>query len=406
MIRRLLPLLGVVIALIPGAQSAKATTQGLTVTGYTITEIPPSLDLSTLTECGQETPEFINIVFEYDPIGQCGDELFLAHYQGFITLPQGTETVRFWLAADDGGLMNIAGQHWGQWADQGCSAYETAEITTLPAGVPLTLEGHFYENGGGTCFMLAWSLNGEQLTIVPPSAFTTSGATPPTTTTTSTSTTSTSTTTSTTTTTSTISTSTTSTSTTTTVAPTTTTTPATTSTSEAPQRSTTTTSEPIAATTTTQQITSTTSSTVSVSTSSDPTTSTSPQTTTPPSTTTTYPSTTTIAPDPVKPVYTEAEAVNIATDPAQVAQLTPLQAEAVFKTLNIEELTVEQADAVIAAVQTAPDEVRAMFEDQINIFGGASDKYIPLGSTVPVSTRRIVIITTGLLVSMPSIRRK
>ena len=188
MIRRLLPLIGVVIALIPGAQSAKATTQGLTVTGYIITETPPSLDLSTLTECGQETPEFINIVYEYDPIGQCPDELFLAHYEGFITLPQGTETVRFWLASDDGGIMKIAGEQWGQWADQGCSAYETAEITTFPAGVPLTLEGHFYENGGGTCFMLGWSLNGGELTIVPPSAFTTSGATPPTTTTTSTST--------------------------------------------------------------------------------------------------------------------------------------------------------------------------------------------------------------------------
>ena len=160
------------------------------------------------------------------------------------------------------------------------------------------------------------------------------------------------------------------------------------------------------ATTTTQQTTSTTSSTVSVSTSSDPTTTTSPQTTTPPSTTTTYPSTTTIAPDNVKPVYTEAQAVNIATDPAQVAQLSAVEAEAVFEQLDIEELTVEQADAVIAAVQTAPEAVRQAFEQQINIFGGASDKYIPIGSTVPVSTRRVVIITTGLLVSMPTIRRR
>jgi hypothetical protein len=397
MIRRLLPLLGVVIALIPGAQSAKATTQGLTVIGYTITETPPSLDLSTLTECGRETPEFINIVFEYDPIGQCGDELFLAHYQGFVTLPQGTETVRFWLASDDGGMMKIAGQQWGQWTDQGCSAYETDEITTLPAGVPLTLEGHYYEAGGGTCFMLAWSLNGEQLTIIPPSAFTTTGATTPTTTTTSSSTTST---------TSTTSTSTTSTSTTTTVAPTTTTTPATTSTTEAPQTTTTATTSTTSTTTTVAQAAATTSTIVSVSTSSDPTTSTSPQTTTPPSTTTSNPSTTTIAPEPPKPVYTKAEAVNIATDPAQVAQLSAVQAEAVFETLNIEELTVEQADAVIAAVQDAPVAVREALEDKINIFGGAADKYIPIGSTVPVSTRRVVIITTGLLVSMPTIRRR
>jgi len=180
----------------------------------------------------------------------------------------------------------------------------------------------------------------------------------------------------------------------------------TTSTTDPPQTTTTATTSTTSTTTTVAQPASTTSSTVSVSTSSDPTTTTTPQATIPPSTTTTYPSTTTLAPEPVKPVYTEAEAVNIATDPAQVAQLTPLEAEAVFETLNIEELTTEQADAVIAAVQDAPVAVREAFEDKINIFGGAADKYIPIGSTVPVSTRRIVIITTGLLVSMPTIRRK
>ena len=73
--------------------------------------------------------------------------------------------------------------------------------------------------------------------------------------------------------------------------------------------------------------------------------------------------------------------------------------------MNIEELTVEQADAIVEAVQAAPLAVRTVFEEKVNIFGGASDKYIPIGSTVPVSTRRVVIITTALLVSMPTIRK-
>ena len=370
MIRRLLPLVGVVIALIPGAHSAAAaSTQGLTVTGYIITDIPPAFDLSSLTQCGQETPEFMNIVFEYDPIGQCPTDSFLAHYEGFLTLPPGTETVRFWLAADDGGVMNIAGRQWGEWIDQGCTAYETEEITTLPPGVPLTLEGYFYENGGGTCLMLGWSLNGGELTIIPPSAFTTTGSTPsPQTTTTTSSTTSTSTST----------TSTTSTSTTTT-------------TTEAPQTTTSTSTTSISSTTTTTTIEAP-----------QTTTSTTSSTTEPPQTTTT-----TTTPEQIeKPTYTEAEAVNIATDPAQVAQLSSAEAEAVFETLNIEELTVEQADAVVEAVQAAPVEVREAFEDKINIFGGASDKYIPLGSKVPVSTRRVVIITTALLTSIPTLRKR
>jgi hypothetical protein len=375
MIRRLLPLIGVAIAITLGAQTANAITDGLTVTGYHITETPPSKDTSTLQQCGRETAPNINIVYEYDPIGQCPDDLFLAHYQGFLTLPAGTVTVRFWLAADDGGTMKIGLDEFGDWTDKGCSAVET-DTLTLPDNVPLILDGWFYENGGGTCFMFGWSLNNGPLEIIPPSAFTSTISQPATTTTTlapSTTTTST-------TTTSTTTTSTTTTSTTTTIAAPQTTTPATT----------------YAPTTSTSSTTS----------SSSPTTTSSPQTTLPPTTTTTISSTTTVPPESVTPIYTEAEAVTIALDPVAVAQLTEQEAEAVFETINLDDLTEAQADALVAAVQEAPTTVREAFEDKINVFAGATDSYIPLGSTVPVSTRRVIIITSTLLVATPITRRK
>jgi len=375
MIRRLLPLLGVAIAITLGAQTANAITDGLTVTGYNITETPPSKDTATLQQCGQETAPNINIVYEYDPIGQCSDDLFLAHYQGFLTLPAGTVTVRFWLAADDGGTMKIGLDEFGDWTDKGCSAVET-DTLTLPDNVPLILDGWFYENGGGTCFMFGWSLNNGPLEIIPPSAFTSTISQPATTTTTLAP----STTTTNTTTTSTTTTSTTTTSTTTTTA--------------APQ--TTTTATTYAPTTSTSSTTS----------SSSPTTTTSPQTTLPPTTTTTIPSTTTVPPESVTPIYTEAEAVTIALNPKAVAQLTEQEAEAVFDTINLDDLTEAQADALVAAVQEAPTTVREAFEDKINVFAGATDSYIPLGSTVPVSTRRVIIITSTLLVATPITRRK
>jgi hypothetical protein len=375
MIRRLLPLLGVAIAITLGAQTANAITDGLTVTGYNITETPPSKDTSTLQQCGQETAPNINIVYEYDPIGQCPDDLFLAHYQGFLTLPAGTVTVRFWLAADDGGTMKIGLDEFGDWTDKGCSAVET-DTLTLPDNVPLILDGWFYENGGGTCFMFGWSLNNGPLEIIPPSAFTSTISQPATTTTTLAP----STTTTNTTTTSTTTTSTTTTSTTTTTAAPQTTTPATT----------------YAPTTSTSSTTS----------SSSPTTTSSPQTTLPPTTTTTISSTTTVPPESVTPIYTEAEAVTIALNPEAVAQLTEQEAEAVFDTINLDDLTEAQADALVAAVQEAPTTVREAFEDKINVFAGATDSYIPLGSTVPVSTRRVVIITSTLLVATPITRRK
>ena len=397
MIRRLLPLIGVAIAISTGAQTANAITDGLTVTGYHIAEAPPSKDTTTLQQCGQETAPFINIVYEYDPIGQCPDDLFLAHYQGFITLPAGTETVRFWLAADDGGTMKIATYEFGDWTDKGCSATET-ETLTLPDNVPLILDGWFYENGGGTCFMFGWSLNDGPLEIIPPSAFTSTVDAPTTTSTTTVpSTTTKSTTTSTTTTTTTTSTSTT----TTTAAPTTTT-PATTST-QPPTSATVATTTPM---NNTQETTSTTSTFIVATSSSNPTTTTTPQTTLPPTTTTSTTSTTTLAPEPETPIYTQDEAVTIALNPEAVAELTEQEAEAVFETLNIDNLTEAQAEALVEALQAAPDTVRAVFEDKVNIYGGASDNYIPLGSTVPVSTRRVVIITSTLLVATPITRRK
>jgi len=397
MIRRLLPLLGVAIAITLGAQTANAITDGLTVTGYNITETPPSKDTSTLQQCGQETAPNINIVYEYDPIGQCPDDLFLAHYQGFLTLPAGTDTVRFWLAADDGGTMKIGLDEFGDWTDKGCSAVET-DTLTLPDNVPLILDGWFYENGGGTCFMFGWSLNNGPLEIIPPSAFTSTISQPATTTTTLAP----STTTTNTTTTSTTTTSTTTTSTTTTTAAPQTTTPATIST----QPPTTTTVKTTAPSTSIQETTSTTSTFIVATSSSSPTTTSSPQTTLPPTTTTTISSTTTVPSESVTPIYTEAEAVTIALDPVAVAQLTEQEAEAVFDTINLDDLTEAQADALVAAVQAAPTTVREAFEDKINVFAGATDSYIPLGSTVPVSTRRVIIITSTLLVATPITRRK
>jgi hypothetical protein len=396
-IRRLLPLLGVAIAITLGAQTANAITDGLTVTGYHITETPPSKNTATLQQCGQETAPNINIVYEYDPIGQCPDDLFLAHYQGFLTLPAGTVTVRFWLAADDGGTMKIGLDEFGDWTDKGCSAVET-DTLTLPDNVPLILDGWFYENGGGTCFMFGWSLNNGPLEIIPPSAFTSTISQPATTTTTLAPVT----TTTNTTTTSTTTTSTTTTSTTTTTAAPQTTTPATTST----QPPTTTTVKTTAPSTSIQETTSTTSTVIVATSSSSPTTTSSPQTTLPPTTTTTISSTTTVPFESVIPIYTEAEAVTIALDPVAVAQLTEQEAEAVFETINVDDLTEAQADALVAAVQEAPTTVREAFEDKINVFAGATDSYIPLGSTVPVSTRRVIIITSTLLVATPITRRK
>ena len=87
---------------------------------------------------------------------------------------------------------------------------------------------------------------------------------------------------------------------------------------------------------------------------------------------------------------------------ATVDDLTEDTAEELFAALDEDTLTPAEGAALAAAVQNAPVSIRALFENQVNIFAGATDSYIPLGSTIPVGTRRVIIITTGLLVAMPT----
>lgn len=90
---------------------------------------------------------------------------------------------------------------------------------------------------------------------------------------------------------------------------------------------------------------------------------------------------------------------------ADLTTIDPAEAGNLFAALDLDTLTETEAAALVAAVQTAPTAVRAAFEKHVNIFAGATDTYVPLGSRVPVRTRRIIIITTGLLVAMPAPRR-
>lgn len=423
MIRRLLPLVGVLFALI-AAHPAQASDSGLQATGYIIDAIPPVRNDTTYPSCGSETENNINRSYDGEPFQQCPDDGFMIHYTGYITIPP-HDTIQFWLAADDGGTIKIGLDEFGTWDDKGCSATESGYLNLEAESLPL--DAWFYENGGATCFMLAWNINDAGWEMVPDEAFT-SQAIPATSTTT----------------TSTTTTSTTSTSTTTTtVAPVETTTTSTTSTSttstKPPQSSTTsTTTAPIIPTSTVQQIIATISTTTDAPSNVATTTSTPPPTPTPSSIQEST-STTTIARasatkaetiDPqVLELVTEiaalpaaqiqnkvndiissginnAEAELLATSPAILENINKETATAIFEAITESNLTADQGQQIVNAVQNAPTTIRKAFEKAINVFGGATDTYVPIGSRVPISSRRIIIITTGLLVALPSPIRK
>ena len=143
---------------------------GLNTTYYTIDEIPPTRSDDIYTECGSEVENNINRSYDGEPYLDCTNDLFMVHMTGFIEIPE-HDTIEFWLATDDGGNINIDGNEWGNWGDQGCSAYESGQIDISADVLPLDL--WMYENGGSTCLMLAWNIDNTGWAIVPDEAFTT-----------------------------------------------------------------------------------------------------------------------------------------------------------------------------------------------------------------------------------------
>ena len=241
--RWLIPLPAIILSFWPTIVRAEIQ-PGLQTTYYSIDEIPPVQSVDEYPLCGSEVENNINRSYDGEPFENCTGDLFMVHMLGFIDIPE-HETIEFWLASDDGGEITIGGNTFGVWQDQGCSATMSGNLDIESGSVPLQL--FMYENGGGTCVMLAWKIDDGDWQIVPDEAFTQqAGST--TTTTTSTTTTSTSTTTTEPATTTSTSTTTlpqeSSTTTSTTLAPTTTQTTTTSTTTTIPVQTTTTTSEP------------------------------------------------------------------------------------------------------------------------------------------------------------------
>ena len=95
----------------------------------------------------------------------------------------------------------------------------------------------------------------------------------------------------------------------------------------------------------------------------------------------------------------EQEATLLATNPDVLAVVTQEEAVAIFDAINLSELSEVEALALVDAVQDASAEVREAFEDEIDIFAGSSDTYVPLGSSVPINTRRVIIASAALVIT-------
>ena len=104
---------------------------------------------------------------------------------------------------------------------------------------------------------------------------------------------------------------------------------------------------------------------------------------------------------------TEDQAVDLATSEKVLQSVDGDQAAEIFDAVEITNVTPEDAVQLVNAVQDAPVEVKESFEAEINIFEGPVDTYVPLGSSIPVSGRRVIIgIGTAVLFSVPPTTRR
>jgi hypothetical protein len=101
----------------------------------------------------------------------------------------------------------------------------------------------------------------------------------------------------------------------------------------------------------------------------------------------------------------EEQATALASSPEVLAVISTEQAQQIFEVLDVGALSDAQTEELIAAIESAPTEIREEFEDTIDIFGEGLDDYTPTGSTIPVGERRTLIaVTAGITLAAAGTR--
>jgi len=112
----------------------------------------------------------------------------------------------------------------------------------------------------------------------------------------------------------------------------------------------------------------------------------------------------TLPPDPESAIVSELSSDEIleVLSPDNLEDLSSEEVSQLIENISESDLTDEQAEAIAEALSDAPIEVKEEFEDQINIFSGQFDVYVPIGSNINVGQRRVLIAATAVAFTMPS----
>ena len=84
----------------------------------------------------------------------------------------------------------------------------------------------------------------------------------------------------------------------------------------------------------------------------------------------------------------------IVTDPEEI---TVEEARSIFEVIDVLEPVI--LAVVVDALSEAAPEVKAEFEEAVNIYAGDFDAYVPSGSNVTVAQRRTIVVVTAATAS-------
>jgi len=88
---------------------------------------------------------------------------------------------------------------------------------------------------------------------------------------------------------------------------------------------------------------------------------------------------------------------------AKISFASKEQAAEIFDAVEVSDLSEAEAEQLVEAVQDAPEEVRAEFEDSINVFDNKFNKYVPIGSNINVGQRKVLVAASGVLFMAPTV---
>jgi hypothetical protein len=100
-------------------------------------------------------------------------------------------------------------------------------------------------------------------------------------------------------------------------------------------------------------------------------------------------------PEPTPIQDEEVTAEEIIKELDDIENLTEQEVINLIDGIVTADLTDEEAESIAIALSSAPEEVKALFEQEVNVFSGQFDSYIPIDSNVSVGTRRTLIATTA-----------